>query len=99
MNRSRVGGTVAVVLLTALSAVACGEGVPEDLVTEGNRPARPYSGPLYLPHPNAEGDTPQARRAESGPPAVLWSATVTSTPAVAANPGARATAGRHPRKG
>ncbi|MET9476161.1 hypothetical protein [Streptomyces sp. NPDC002922] len=66
MDRSRVGGTVAVVLLTALSAVACGEGVPEDLVTEGSRPATPYSGPLHLPHPNAEGDTPQARKTKAG---------------------------------
>lgn len=99
MNRGRVGGTVAVVLVTALSAVACGGGVPDDLVTEGNRPAAPYSGPLYLPHPHVEGDTPQARRTESGPPAALWNATGTSTPVAAANPGARATAGRRPRKG
>ena len=66
MNRGRLGATVAGVLVIALSAVACGEDAPEDLVTEGNRPAVPYSGPLHLPHPNVEGDSPQARMTESG---------------------------------
>ncbi|MGW3657391.1 hypothetical protein ACWD6R_17615 [Streptomyces sp. NPDC005151] len=66
MNRGRAGGTVTVILVTALSAVACGGAASEDLVTEGSPPAAPYSGPLDVPHPNVEADTPQARKTASG---------------------------------
>ncbi|MFE7710851.1 hypothetical protein ACFU6I_34880 [Streptomyces sp. NPDC057486] len=66
MNRGRVGGTVAVILVTALTASACGGGASEDLVTEGSPPAAPYSGPLDVPHPNVEADTPQGMKTKSG---------------------------------
>ncbi|WP_392667767.1 hypothetical protein [Streptomyces sp. LN785] len=66
MYGRRVGGSVAVALVTALSAGACGAGASEDLVIEGSPPAAPYRGPLYVPSRTVETDGPQARKAESG---------------------------------
>ncbi len=70
MHKSRAGGLVAVVLAVAASAVGCGERAPSDLVTAGEPPATPYSGPLRVPHEEEEKeieeDSPEAVKAGSG---------------------------------
>ncbi|MER5911312.1 hypothetical protein ABT124_12595 [Streptomyces sp. NPDC001982] len=59
-------GLVAVTVLAAVTAVACGDGGRQDLVVEGTPPAAPYRGPLYVPTEFRDENTPEAERAASG---------------------------------
>lgn len=59
-------GLVAVTVLAAVTAVACGDGSGQDVVVEGTPPATPYGGPLHVPTKALDEDTPQALRVVSG---------------------------------
>ncbi|MEU6147813.1 hypothetical protein ABZ848_46680 [Streptomyces sp. NPDC047081] len=62
------GGLVAMTVLVASAAVACGgeQAAREDLVVTGTAPAVPYSGPLHVPAKNLDEDSVRATRIESG---------------------------------
>ncbi|MFP3992674.1 hypothetical protein U9R90_35400 [Streptomyces sp. E11-3] len=57
MHRVRAGGLVAVVLAVTVTA-GCGEAEhgPDQLVTVGEAPATPYSGPLWVPVKEMDGE-------------------------------------------
>jgi hypothetical protein len=59
-------GLVAVTVLAAVTAVACGGGSGPQVVVGGTPPPTPYSGPLDVPTSVQDEDTPQALRAVSG---------------------------------
>ncbi|WP_264924133.1 hypothetical protein [Streptomyces sp. A012304] len=59
-------GFVAVTVLAAVAAVACGDGGGPAVVVEGTPPPAPYDGPLDLPTRALDEDSPQALYAGSG---------------------------------
>jgi hypothetical protein len=66
MRRGRCGGLAAAVLAVAVSGGACGREGSGSLVTAGEPPAAPYSGPLRVPNKDVEEDGLEAVKTESG---------------------------------
>ncbi|MFF4345822.1 hypothetical protein [Streptomyces sp. NPDC001530] len=59
-------GILATVVLIGLTAVACDDGMRDDLVVTGTPPAAPYAGPLDVPFKESADGSPREAEESSG---------------------------------